>query len=132
MVLSPEDIELASAVNKELVAGKSIEQIVTAIPREPYLLLPEHFGIRIVKDNKCLTPAQWMLDEVESRYVISVSGHCYGPLLAIRLWHELFEIMSSNKCFPSRLPSDLECNLGNLFAVHLLMPESDVKEHPCG
>jgi hypothetical protein len=99
---------------------------LTAIPRNPFTLLPEQFGIRL---SRTLLPrqiaAQWML--CDGIYVFEYSGHRQQHTLSIALWHEFFEVISSHSCFPSRLSTDVECKLGTLFAVNLLMPEQTLR-----
>jgi predicted transcriptional regulator len=97
------------------------------IPRNPQRILPEVFGISL--DRAMLarsTPAEWI--RFNDHYTIRFSAHREGEQIALTLWHELAEILFANERFPTRLTSDQECDLATLFAVHLMMPENDVRE----
>lgn len=95
-----------------------------AIPRDPVRLLPL-LGVRLepgllprdVKAVWCRTGAE---------YRIGYSRHLAGRV-SLALWHELFEILASHPLFPSRLSSRERERLATLFAVHVMMPEEQVR-----
>jgi len=95
---------------------------MTAVPRNPFTLLPEHLGIKL---HRQLLPrgkrAQWMRQD--NIYLIEYNDHMGHDQLALGLWHEFFEIIACHPWFPSRLGSDLECELAWQFADHMTMPE---------
>jgi len=101
---------------------------LNSIPRDPFTLLPEHFGIHIERMSRpSNVPAQWMLDSDADRYVIQTSSYRTSRALVLSVFHEFFEILSSNESFPSRLGSTQECELAWQFATHITMPEKIVR-----
>lgn len=102
---------------------------INSIPRDPFSLLQEHFGIEIRRSNRPSTvPAQWMLDTEADRYVIQTGDYRVGRQLALSLLHELFEIIASNEAFPTRLGSSQECELAWQFAINVAMPEDAIRQ----
>ncbi len=94
------------------------------LPREARRYLPL-IGIRL--ESAVLgagVRAVWL--RLPDAYVIQYSRHHAGKL-GVVLWHEFFEILSSHPKFPTRLPSESEERLATLFAVHVTMPESEVR-----
>ena len=62
------------------------------------------------------------------QYRIQYSRFLDGRL-GLVLWHEFFEILSAHPRFPSRLPPEAEERLATQFAVHVMMPEMDVRRN---
>lgn len=103
---------------------------LTGIPRDPFCLLPEMFGIEMRRPiNRIMAmPAQWLRDDDNNCYIIEVSEFRLGRPGVLSLWHEFFEIIASNICFPTRLGSNLECELAKRFAIYITMPENVIRE----
>lgn len=92
------------------------------IPRDPRLYLP-HLGVRIAHGVPRAGRASWIRTDT---YEIRAPVHLDAKL-GLTLWHEFFEMMSAHPSFPSALPCPFEENLAGKFAVHVMMPESDVR-----
>lgn len=96
---------------------------LNSIPCDPFTLLPEHFGIEIRRTSRpTAAPALWIRDAESDRYIIQTGSYRVGRTLVLSLFHELFEILSSNEAFPTRLGSSQECELAWQFATHVTMP----------
>ncbi|HEY3298833.1 MAG TPA: ImmA/IrrE family metallo-endopeptidase [Armatimonadota bacterium] len=101
---------------------------LNSIPQDPFSLLPEHFGVEIRRASRPSTvAAMWMLDTESDRYIIQINGYRNARGMSLSLFHELFEILSSNDAFPTRLGSAQECELAWQFASHLTMPEKPLR-----
>lgn len=99
---------------------------LSELPRDPFRLLPEVFGIQLERGalDKS-TAAQWI--RANGVYTIQTSLYRDVNQLALSLWHEFAEIMFAHPRFPSRLTTDKECQIATLFAVHVMMPEAEVR-----
>lgn len=101
---------------------------LNSIPRDPFTLLPEQFGVEIRRTSRPgAAPAIWMRDTETDCYVIQTGSYRVGRTLVLSLFHELFEILSSNEAFPTRLGSSQECELAWKFATHVTMPEKALR-----
>ncbi len=96
------------------------------LPRHPARLLPA-LGVQLV-------PAAFPEDlgaawcRTREHYLISYSRHrTRHASPALSIWHEFFEIIAANPHFPSRLPPEELERLASLFAVHVMMPEQEVR-----
>ncbi len=92
-------------------------------PRNPVVYLPT-FGIHLQPAALNGVRAVWL--RAGGVYLIQYSRFLSGQL-GIVLWHEFFEMMSAHPRFPTRLPPELEERLATLFAVHVMMPEDEVR-----
>lgn len=98
------------------------------IPRDPFVILPEVFGIelrRVILPEP--TRAQWIRLPRRNLYVIEYSEHRTPQTLSLSLWHELAEIIFAHPDFPERITSNIECRLATGFAVNITMPEVAVR-----
>jgi len=94
-------------------------------PREPR---PRHYlpllCVAIVKGVPASGRANWM--RAGNTYEIKAPAHLDSNL-SVTLWHEFFEILSAHPKFPHLLPPEIEETVATQFAIHVLMPESDVR-----
>lgn len=97
---------------------------LTEFPRDPRMYLPL-FGIVLEAENLGRgVRAVWV--RAGGFYRIAHSRYHEGQL-GLVLWHELFEIISANPRFPTRLPPEVEERVATQFAVHVMMPETEVR-----
>lgn len=97
---------------------------VQELPRDPRHYLPL-LGIRLEAAVLAAgVRAVWL--RLPDAYMIQYSSHHAGKL-AVVLWHEFFEMLSSHPRFPTRLMVESEERLATLFAVHMTMPEAAVR-----
>lgn len=113
------------ASNIERFAERFCETFgLSEFPRDPRLYLPL-FGIRLETDD---LPRGVRGVWIRSGGLYRVSHSRYhAGLLGLVLWHELFEILSANPRFPTRLATVTEERLATQFAVHAMMPEQEVR-----
>ncbi|MEI6916374.1 MAG: ImmA/IrrE family metallo-endopeptidase [Armatimonadota bacterium] len=112
--------------NIEVFACRFSEKFgIREFPRDPREYLPR-FGIAIERSQSHPeAEATWL--RTGSIYTIAVSPLMAGPQIALKIYHELFEIMSAHPSFPEILPGPHEEKLATQFAVHLMMPAADVR-----
>ncbi len=93
--------------------------------RDPRVFLP-HLGVQMRGE---LLPrgvrAVWL--RAGDEYHIHYARHLAGRL-GLVLWHEFCEILISHPRFPSRLAPEAQERLATLFAVHVMMPEDEVRK----